>query len=58
VSEPRFFVGLISGTSVDGIDAVVLALRNNQLEIIACHDEPYPETLRLAVLSLCHPGIN
>ena len=58
MSEPRFFVGLISGTSVDGIDAVVLALRNSQLEIIACHDEPYPETLRLAVLSLCHPGIN
>ncbi len=58
MSDTRFFVGLISGTSVDGVDAVVLALGQGQLEIIACHDEPYPEPLRLAVLSLCQPGIN
>ena len=58
MSDPRFFVGLMSGTSVDGVDALVLALRNDQLEIIACHDEPYPEPLRLAILSLCQPGIN
>jgi len=48
----------MSGTSVDGVDALVLALRDDQLEIIACHDEPYPEPLRLAILSLCQPGIN
>ena len=58
MSETRFFVGLISGTSVDGVDAAVLALRNNQLDILACHNEPYAEPLRLAVLSLCQPGIS
>ena len=58
MSETRFFVGLISGTSVDGVDAVVLALRDNQLDILASHNEPYTEPLRLAVLSLCQPGIS
>lgn len=58
MSETRFFVGLISGTSVDGVDAVVLALRDNQLDILASYNEPYTEPLRLAVLSLCQPGIS
>lgn len=58
MSEARYFVGLISGTSVDGVDAVVLSLRGERLAVVASHGEPYPTELREAILGLSQPGIN
>ena len=58
MSEARYFVGLISGTSVDGVDAVVVVLQGNQIDVLASHVEPYPEALRQSILSLSQPGIN
>ncbi len=59
VSEQReqYYVGLISGTSVDGVDAVVLRVSANKLNLIATHAAPYPQALRDAILSLAQPGI-
>jgi anhydro-N-acetylmuramic acid kinase len=58
VSEDRYFVGLISGTSVDGVDAVVVAISGQQIDVVASHVEPYPEGLRRDILALAQPGIN
>ena len=44
------YVGLISGTSMDGIDAVVANFSDDSAEIIATHSEPYPAELRNALL--------
>ena len=58
MSEDRYFVGLMSGTSVDGVDAVVVAVSGQHIDVIASHAEPYPEPLRTAILALAQPGIN
>lgn len=51
-------VGLISGTSVDGIDAVLVDLAGTTHDLnfsfIAGDTYPYPETLRQQILDLCH----
>ena len=50
-------VGLISGTSVDGIDAVLTEITGDDLEIgvklLAGETYSYPEELRSQILSIC-----
>jgi len=40
------FIGLISGTSMDGIDAVVVSFRTADVQLYASLAYPYPEQLR------------
>jgi anhydro-N-acetylmuramic acid kinase len=47
--EPACFVGLISGTSADGIDAAVLRV-SPRVEVLAARTTPYPAGLRDTVL--------
>jgi anhydro-N-acetylmuramic acid kinase len=44
-----YFIGLMSGTSMDGIDAVLVRFGDPGVEILAKHSEAYPETLRFAL---------
>lgn len=50
-------IGLISGTSVDGIDAAFVEITGDDLDIqvqlIANQTYPYPETLRSQILDVC-----
>ena len=50
-------IGLMSGTSVDGIDAALVEIsdRNNHLatNLIAGHTYPYPADLRTEILAVC-----
>jgi anhydro-N-acetylmuramic acid kinase len=46
---PDYFIGLMSGTSMDGIDAVLVRFGDPGVEILAQHTEAYPETLRFAL---------
>jgi len=43
------YVGLMSGTSMDGIDAVLVSFANRRVELHATHQQPYPEKLRAAL---------
>ncbi len=45
------FVGLMSGTSMDGIDAVVVRFDDAAVDIVATHSQPYPQELKAALLS-------
>ncbi len=48
------FVGLMSGTSLDGIDAALVELESSGYpRLLASHAEPMPDTLRERLLSLC-----
>ncbi|NES04428.1 MAG: anhydro-N-acetylmuramic acid kinase, partial [Okeania sp. SIO2F4] len=50
-------IGLISGTSVDGIDVALVDVAggqtNLQVELLAASTYPYPENLRSQILDVC-----
>ena len=45
------YVGLMSGTSMDGIDAVVVAFGDASIDILATHTKRYPDAVREALLN-------
>jgi anhydro-N-acetylmuramic acid kinase len=49
---PRLFIGLISGTSMDGIDAALVDLAPPRPTLLAHHCHPYPPALRETLLKL------
>ena len=53
------YIGLMSGTSADGIDAVVVAIHEpRQLKLLANSHVPYSDALRTQILALTHSGDN
>jgi len=57
---PEYYIGLMSGTSMDGIDAALLmfddGLANDQLKLIATHSHVIPAALRASLIKLALPG--
>lgn len=47
------YIGLISGTSVDGVDCVLVDFNENTAKIVSTHFQPSPEKLRNDVLKVC-----
>ncbi|EKF75319.1 anhydro-N-acetylmuramic acid kinase [Alcanivorax hongdengensis A-11-3] len=58
MTSDRLFVGLMTGTSVDGIDAVLARIGEHSFELIDTLSAPLTASLREAVLALCQPGDN
>jgi anhydro-N-acetylmuramic acid kinase len=48
-----FVAGIMSGTSMDGIDCVVIQLHANKLELVACNTAKYPPALRERLFKVC-----
>jgi anhydro-N-acetylmuramic acid kinase len=44
--------GIMSGTSLDGIDVAIVDIRGKKIEPIAFHTVPYPKTVRQAILGV------
>lgn len=53
-----FFIGLMSGTSMDAIDAALVDFSKPPLQLIATHSEPIPHELKEELIAICHPGMN
>ena len=55
----RHIIGLMSGTSVDGIDAAIVEIAGHGLEtevdLIAFETFPFPTGVPQRILALCHP---
>ena len=50
------YVGLISGTSADGVDAALIACHGDTVELLDSVFVPMPKELRRDILALCRPG--
>jgi len=57
INEP-LYIGLMSGTSLDGIDGALVQFSQNQLKVIRHREIAYPEALRKAFAGLILPGGN
>lgn len=57
-SASQLYVGLMSGTSMDGVDAALIDLGDPPGKLIDTHFLPYPEDVRAEALSLNTPGPN
>ncbi|MDR9436007.1 MAG: anhydro-N-acetylmuramic acid kinase [Thiohalophilus sp.] len=53
-----YYLGLISGTSMDGIDAALLAFDEQQPRLLAHYSHPLPDPIRQQLYQLQTPGQN
>ena len=58
MTTPTYYIGLMSGTSMNAIDAALVSLSSNQIELIETHTETIPFPLKQAIKDLCSPGFN
>ncbi|RLJ18054.1 anhydro-N-acetylmuramic acid kinase [bacterium endosymbiont of Escarpia laminata] len=57
--QANYYIGLMSGTSMDGIDAALVELTpDSDPRLIGHHSQPYPPELRRNLSALCQPGDN
>lgn len=52
----ELYIGLMSGTSIDGVDAVLVAITGEQCQLLAQHLEPMPAQLTQQLHQLCKPS--
>jgi len=58
-ADSGLYIGLMSGTSLDGVDGVLLAIHPRRpLQVVAAADAPLPRPLRDELLALNRPGPN
>ena len=55
MGKTNLFIGLMSGTSIDAIDAVLISFDNNTPDLIGSHSQPIPADLKASILQLCDP---
>lgn len=54
----KFFIGLMSGTSLDAVDAALVDFSSHPPKLIATHSQALPHDLKQELLALCIPGDN
>lgn len=54
----EYFIGLMSGTSADGVDAALVDFSKKRPQLIATHYMPYTDTIRNHIFALTQKGDN
>jgi len=54
----ELYIGAMSGTSLDGVDTVLILIDKDKIDIQCNYSEAFPSNLREQILSLCSPGKN
>lgn len=57
-TDPEIYIGIMSGTSLDGVDAILADLGAEPPQLIAAHYLPFPRKLVDQLLDLQTPGPN
>ena len=53
-----YYIGLISGTSMDGIDAALVTFGDSSIQIVGTREHAYPPEVRAALATAMHaPGV-
>lgn len=52
------YIGVMSGTSLDGVDAALVEFDGDRPVLAATHFLAYPEDVRREALALCSPGLD
>ncbi len=52
------YIGLMSGTSLDAVDAALVSITDQNIECLATHSQAFPTTLQDELRALCQPGDN
>ena len=53
MTTKELYIGVMSGTSLDGVDTVIVEMDSGQPRLVASNDYPFPEQLRQRVLNIC-----
>ncbi len=56
MTSMQLFIGVMSGTSLDGIDVALCDLQDEKCQVISTHFLPYPQTLKTQLLQLHTPS--
>ena len=58
MSQATLYLGLMSGTSIDSIDAAAVSFDQGQLKLLGTYTHPISDALRLNILNLSQPGLD
>jgi len=53
---PEYFIGLMSGTSIDAIDTVLVNLANHNIKLVDARSHPIPEDVKQKINLTCTQG--
>jgi len=53
MASAQYFIGVLSGTSMDAVDTILADFSQNPPALICTHSEPLPDTLHRNIMILC-----
>ena len=57
-STSSYYIGILSGTSADSIDAALVEIKKDRIRLIETASLPIDDALKADIHALCHPGDN